>query len=73
MKRILYIAAAIVLAPCSKSTAEQLAEAAKTLQCSALEVLTVLNDTVRAQNRCKLSRRLFQQECPGGGNPLCGI
>ena len=50
MKRILYIAAAIVLASCSKSTAEQLAEAAKTLtvQCTP-EVLTVLNDTVRAK------------------------
>lgn len=51
MKRLLYIAAAVLaLASCSKKTAASLADAAKdvTATCTP-EVLTVVNDTVRAQ------------------------
>jgi len=51
MKRLLYIAAAVLaLASCSKKTAASLADVAKdvTATCTP-EVLTVVNDTVRAQ------------------------
>ena len=51
MKRLLYIAAAVLaLASCSKKTAASLADAAKdvTVTCTP-EILTVVNDTVRAQ------------------------
>lgn len=51
MKRMLYFAAAVLaLASCSKSTADSLAEAAKavSVQCTP-EVLSVVNDTVRAK------------------------